>query len=155
MMLLYHGSLHTAGQAQWRAPCGDARAGVHTYVCVCARARVWWSGAVTRESTLGRLARSRHRVAHTRTRTHTHTYMCAHSHASRHTVSAHCATDRPRVSHGPGSQGVCTSAHCAARHRLRRLAAHLGVRDDFANDPSAGSPTETLLRLLLPLNDQV
>ena len=24
-----------------------------------------------------------------------------------------------------------------------------------ANDPSAGSPTETLLRLLLPLNDQV
>ena len=23
------------------------------------------------------------------------------------------------------------------------------------NDPSAGSPTETLLRLLLPLNDQV
>ena len=26
---------------------------------------------------------------------------------------------------------------------------------DFGNDPSAGSPTETLLRLLLPLNDQV
>ena len=26
------------------------------------------------------------------------------------------------------------------------------IRD---NDPSAGSPTETLLRLLLPLNDQV
>lgn len=25
----------------------------------------------------------------------------------------------------------------------------------FCNDPSAGSPTETLLRLLLPLNDQV
>ena len=25
----------------------------------------------------------------------------------------------------------------------------------FFNDPSAGSPTETLLRLLLPLNDQV
>lgn len=25
----------------------------------------------------------------------------------------------------------------------------------FDNDPSAGSPTETLLRLLLPLNDQV
>ena len=25
----------------------------------------------------------------------------------------------------------------------------------FNNDPSAGSPTETLLRLLLPLNDQV
>ncbi len=26
---------------------------------------------------------------------------------------------------------------------------------EFTNDPSAGSPTETLLRLLLPLNDQV
>lgn len=25
----------------------------------------------------------------------------------------------------------------------------------FGNDPSAGSPTETLLRLLLPLNDRV
>jgi hypothetical protein len=25
----------------------------------------------------------------------------------------------------------------------------------FVNDPSAGSPTETLLRLLRPLNDQV
>ena len=25
----------------------------------------------------------------------------------------------------------------------------------FLNDPSAGSPTETLLRLLVPLNDQV
>ena len=26
---------------------------------------------------------------------------------------------------------------------------------NHANDPSAGSPTETLLRLLLPLNDKV
>ena len=29
------------------------------------------------------------------------------------------------------------------------------IVDDNANDPSAGSPTETLLRLLLPLNDKV
>ena len=29
------------------------------------------------------------------------------------------------------------------------------LKVDFVNDPSAGSPTETLLRLLLPLNDQV
>ena len=28
------------------------------------------------------------------------------------------------------------------------------VEGDNGNDPSAGSPTETLLRLLLPLNDQ-
>src|SRR5271169_868888 len=30
-----------------------------------------------------------------------------------------------------------------------------GPSGPFSNDPSAGSPTETLLRLLLPLNDQV
>ena len=30
-----------------------------------------------------------------------------------------------------------------------------GQKRPFVNDPSAGSPTETLLRLLLPLNDQV
>lgn len=29
------------------------------------------------------------------------------------------------------------------------------VRPELGNDPSAGSPTETLLRLLLPLNDRV
>ena len=28
-------------------------------------------------------------------------------------------------------------------------------QDRVFNDPSAGSPTETLLRLLLPLNDKV
>ena len=32
---------------------------------------------------------------------------------------------------------------------------YLFVGIDLSNDPSAGSPTETLLRLLLPLNDQV
>ena len=30
-----------------------------------------------------------------------------------------------------------------------------GEKATIGNDPSAGSPTETLLRLLLPLNDQV
>ena len=29
------------------------------------------------------------------------------------------------------------------------------VKFKFVNDPTAGSPTVTLLRLLLPLNDQV
>ena len=29
------------------------------------------------------------------------------------------------------------------------------IRLEHVNDPSAGSPTETLLRLLLPLNNQV
>jgi hypothetical protein len=36
------------------------------------------------------------------------------------------------------------------------LIVHRGVETWIRiNDPSAGSPTETLLRLLLPLNDQV
>ena len=30
-----------------------------------------------------------------------------------------------------------------------------GKKRNHVNDPSAGSPTETLLRLLLPLNDKV
>lgn len=38
---------------------------------------------------------------------------------------------------------------CATRHAHRKTCSQVG------NDPSAGSPTETLLRLLLPLNDQV
>ena len=32
---------------------------------------------------------------------------------------------------------------------------HKGLVGLCANDPSAGSPTETLLRLLLPLSDKV
>jgi hypothetical protein len=50
--------------------------------------------------------------------------------------------------------------------RRKRQCAHALIRGQlqppfplpefyFNNDPSAGSPTETLLRLLLPLNDQV
>ncbi|KAK8617019.1 hypothetical protein V6N13_116989 [Hibiscus sabdariffa] len=35
------------------------------------------------------------------------------------------------------------------------LAVSKGILAGFDNDPSAGSPTETLLRLLLPLNDKV
>ena len=38
--------------------------------------------------------------------------------------------------------------HSAQTHKIHRF-------DNHANDPSAGSPTETLLRLLLPLSDKV
>jgi hypothetical protein len=38
---------------------------------------------------------------------------------------------------------------------LSRASKKQPVQSLFDNDPSAGSPTETLLRLLLPLNDQV
>ena len=37
----------------------------------------------------------------------------------------------------------------------RAANAQRGAGEDTGNDPSAGSPTETLLRLLLPLNDKV
>ncbi len=40
--------------------------------------------------------------------------------------------------------------HTDAHRRI-----HMGLFGTCANDPSAGSPTETLLRLLLPLSDKV
>src|SRR5215468_9779982 len=41
-------------------------------------------------------------------------------------------------------------------HRVLSLLVHESFcYAGFDNDPSAGSPTETLLRLLLPLNDKV
>ena len=47
--------------------------------------------------------------------------------------------------------GVCSDDSAG---RARRRSTTSGT-NYFFNDPSAGSPTETLLRLLLPLNDQV
>ena len=43
---------------------------------------------------------------------------------------------------------------CTSPHRLHRRI-HKSIIGTCANDPSAGSPTETLLRLLLPLSDKV
>ena len=43
----------------------------------------------------------------------------------------------------------CTSPHTSHRR------IHKSIVGTCANDPSAGSPTETLLRLLLPLSDKV
>ena len=45
---------------------------------------------------------------------------------------------------------VWKSAHCFFKKKKPATSP-----SNFSNDPSAGSPTETLLRLLLPLNDQV
>ncbi|KAK8640859.1 hypothetical protein V6N13_008611 [Hibiscus sabdariffa] len=45
--------------------------------------------------------------------------------------------------------GVIDAGGCSFCH------GDTGSRAGFDNDPSAGSPTETLLRLLLPLNDKV
>ena len=43
----------------------------------------------------------------------------------------------------------------AQKTRVINSPAANGLRILLCNDPSAGSPTETLLRLLLPLNDRV
>ena len=45
--------------------------------------------------------------------------------------------------------------HPAGPRRGRTSGAPRGVAGQNGNDPSAGSPTETLLRLLLPLDSQV
>ena len=53
-------------------------------------------------------------------------------HGGEHSIAAHLPT-----------QAFTAPNHCAP------------VQNGCANDPSAGSPTETLLRLLLPLSDKV
>ncbi len=54
-----------------------------------------------------------------------------------------CAPGRPPVARPNDNRDGRDTVH-----RVRQ-------RNANGNDPSAGSPTETLLRLLLPLNDQV
>ena len=61
-------------------------------------------------------------------------------------------TGLPCVWLGPSAAaGACAPK----QQRESTLGAGTGLRPALDNDPSAGSPTETLLRLLLPLNDQV
>lgn len=60
---------------------------------------------------------------------------------------------RARKRAGRGREGGARRARVAPKcfKRVRGSCCFAG----FDNDPSAGSPTETLLRLLLPLNDKV
>ncbi|KAK2633294.1 hypothetical protein Ddye_032645 [Dipteronia dyeriana] len=51
------------------------------------------------------------------------------------------------------NEGKCPQSNCKRGTRGSRTRAL--PMAGFDNDPSAGSPTETLLRLLLPLNDKV
>ncbi len=68
---------------------------------------------------------------------------------------------RPGGEHGgprPGRRGASADGPVfldSRRTRLSTSASLVSESGRFVNDPSAGSPTETLLRLLLPLNDQV
>ncbi|PHT26578.1 hypothetical protein CQW23_33812 [Capsicum baccatum] len=56
---------------------------------------------------------------------------------------------------GGGARAECQSTPPARTPQLLNMLAGLFCCAGFDNDPSAGSPTETLLRLLLPLNDKV
>ena len=55
----------------------------------------------------------------------------------------------------PRATRVRVDAETPRRFRVPTGFMHMGWYGSGVNDPSAGSPTETLLRLLLPLNDKV
>ena len=59
--------------------------------------------------------------------------------------------NQPSTPRAPDRRGVDTIAARAAAP----TGMHVESLDIRVNDPSAGSPTETLLRLLLPLSDKV
>ena len=64
------------------------------------------------------------------------------------------AQRRPTTDPGTRSEAACCD-HAGAHGRPAPLVPTTKPFRVFVNDPSAGSPTETLLRLLLPLDDQV
>ena len=50
----------------------------------------------------------------------------------------------------------CTKCWCSlSKAQPSKMTGTLTREQSFCNDPTAGSPTVTLLRLLVPLNDQV
>ena len=59
--------------------------------------------------------------------------------------------DGPDLVHHP----QCSATRREPRDRASQNVVHSEVLWNRVNDPSAGSPTETLLRLLLPLSDKV
>ena len=65
------------------------------------------------------------------------------------------ALGRARRGRGGGARAECRSTPPARTPQLLNTFAGSFCCAGFDNDPSAGSPTETLLRLLLPLNDKV
>ena len=72
--------------------------------------------------------------------------------ASRAGVRLRAAQGAGASLHGPrGREGRVPPEPSLSCHEFAGRSAGAG----FDNDPSAGSPTETLLRLLLPLNDKV
>jgi hypothetical protein len=83
---------------------------------------------------------------------------------SRSVVLLGAAQRRGCLSSGPAGStcvrrgcGSPRAGHAHARGALLHVlgSSRAGGKGGHINDPSAGSPTETLLRLLLPLNDKV
>ena len=67
---------------------------------------------------------------------------------------APCSAPDPNARRARG-QGRWAEAAAPPRHHVSVTCAPVVSSEANDNDPSAGSPTETLLRLLLPLNDKV
>jgi hypothetical protein len=76
---------------------------------------------------------------------------CSTSRRSTSPGRAPCASARE----GKKMEGEATGPRPAHPPREYIQVRGFSARQVFDNDPSAGSPTETLLRLLLPLNDKV
>lgn len=77
--------------------------------------------------------------------------------ASMYSLAPTRAVFRHRDQHAPEGKAVrgrWSRGGCPPRHRFFTCATVVFSKGNN-NDPSAGSPTETLLRLLLPLNDKV
>ena len=60
---------------------------------------------------------------------------------------------QPATAHTPTN--LCNRALRQQEQRLTQKIQVVEMESMCVNDPSAGSPTETLLRLLLPLSDKV
>ena len=104
---------------------------------------------------VGRRAGSRAGRARRRRRHHTlpndaSSYTRPHAHAPPTRAEREGSTQRPAA---PPRGGARLAA--ARDQRIGRGPVRTGFGMDTGNDPSAGSPTETLLRLLLPLNNKV
>ena len=64
-------------------------------------------------------------------------------------------TSRAAAAHGTAFQTSYMNVQSLVQRPAKAVFTVVEIMDRRGNDPSAGSPTETLLRLHLPLNDKV
>ena len=100
-----------------------------------------------------RLARLRSQIGNDRNGAHTQSDCSPRPSDARAGGNPRSIADRDRL-FGPTATARCPCT-CVVRLRTVDCASETDDVDKLGNDPSAGSPTETLLRLLLPLDDQV